>query len=503
MMKYSKIALICVLVTTLCGCGCAKRGRELPPVDPASFQRYSQDNILDSKILGRTVKYSVYYPESYMSDKEKRYPVVYILHGIGDDNNSWNVNYLHANNKVDALTAKGLGEMIYVFPQGFSSYYCNRYDGSFNYMDMFVKELIPLIDKTLRTIPDKQHRSITGYSMGGFGAMALAEKNPDLFIACAPLSMSVRTDWQYIEESQNGWNEQWGKIFGGTNRAGEERITDYYKQHCPLYYFNDDNKEALATVNWYLICGDNEENLLFANDALHCIMRDHNYEHEYRVVDGGHSSSVWMPALDEVLPMFDYYMNGGSLWTESFYADAQLATVDTDENGAYVSGQYLENKIGTALFLVHNQIPDEIIKAIMNALVRPSSKIGYVLLPCDISSKSLNEWMQFWKGQFNIDKSLVLGIAEGAEDILNTPADTFKRYYFINPKVGNNPLIEKDQEIYFAGTETDSYYWDMDALYSACKKNEAKFEYRVINSSNDKTQNILKSIETIKSFIYY
>ena len=488
-------------IVMLASCGCEQK-RPLPDVDPSTFQRYSKDNVLSSKILGVNIKYSIYYPESYMKDKDKHYPVVYMLHGIGDDNNSWNGNYLHANNKIDSWTSKGLGEMIYVFPQGYSSYYCNRYDGTFSYMDMFVNELIPLIDSSLRTIPDKQHRAITGYSMGGFGAIALAEKHPELFIACAPLSMSVRTDWQYMEESQDGWNNQWGKIFGGYGQAGEARITEYYKQHCPLYYFNAENKEVLSSVNWYLICGDNEENLLYSNDALHCIMRDNGYQHEYRVVNGGHSSSVWMPALDEVLPMFDYYMNGGSLWAPTA-SDIQPSSISTEQDGSYLSPAYKESGNGTAVFFAHNNLSEEILLSLMAEFQKKLDKDAYVLLPCNIANKSLSQWITEWEANYNWQKKYVLGIEDGAASALALPSGTFSRSYYLNPTVGNNYNVSAEQEIYFAGTDVDANYWDMDKLYCACKQNNATFEYRVVNGNSSRLYNLSKSLESIISYISF
>ena len=501
-MMKNKLFLLAVCLLTSVSCGCEKK-HVLPEVDPAAFQRYSQDNILNSKVLGVSVKYSLYYPASYMTDKEKRNPVVYMLHGIGDDNNSWNGNYLHANNKIDSWTDQGLGEMIYVFPQGYSSYYCNRYDGTFSYMDMFVNELIPFIDNSLRTIPDKQHRAITGYSMGGFGAMALAEKHPELFIACAPLSMSVRTDWQYKEESQDGWNNQWGKIFGGYGQAGDARITDYYKQHCPLYYFNAENKAQLSTVHWYLICGDNEENLLYANDELHCILRDNGYEHAYRVVDGGHSSSVWMPALNEVLPLFDHYMNGGNLWSPEVLADEEHARVETEEDGSFLSPAFNENGTGTVLFIVHDNLPEDGLQALMATAQSASSQSAYALLPCNIAQKSLPEWMTEWEAKYPDQKRYVLGIGSGAAAALALPSDTFSCSYYLNPAVGDTIHVSDGQKIYFAGTDLDSNYWDMDKLYCACKQNNAAFEYRIVRGSTSGLYNLGKSLQSIKTFISY
>ncbi|MBP5483873.1 MAG: hypothetical protein J6X99_06425 [Bacteroidales bacterium] len=501
-MMKSKIIYLFACAALLVSCGCEKK-RDLPDVDPSTFQRYSQDNVLNSKVLNTTVKYNIYFPASYATDKDKRYPVVYMVHGYGDDNNSWNGSWLHANNKIDDLTQKGLGEMIYVFPQGFKTYYCNRYDGTFSYMDMFVNELIPLIDGSLRTIPDKQLRAVTGYSMGGFGAVALAEKHPELFIASASLSMSVRTDWQYMEESQDGWNSQWGKIFGGFGQTGEGRITEYYKQHCPLHYFNAQNKSTLSKVNWYFICGDNEENLLYANDELHCILRENGYAHQYRVVDGGHSSYVWMPALDEVLPMFDYYMNGGSMWSPDDEPSFTPGSIETEEDGSYLSPAYKESSNGTAVFVAHNNLSQEDLQTIMAACTGQSSTAAYALLPCNTAQKTLQSWMSEWEAKYPNQKKYILGVAEGAREALALPSDTFSRSYYLNPAVGDVIQVAAEQEIYFAGTELDSNYKDMDKLYVACKGNEAAFQYRIVRGYKNASLNLYNSLKSILSYLTY
>ena len=480
---------------------------DVTPVTPVvTDTRYVKDLLLRSEILGERVLYSVFLPADYDKDTETRYSVVYMLHGLGDNNNSWNGSYLHANSEIKSLESAGLSKMIYVYPQGFSSYYCNFYDGSYNYMDMFVNELIPLIDKNYRTIPDKQHRSVTGYSMGGFGTIALAEKHPEVFECSAPLSMSVRTDWQYMEESQSGWENQWGIIFGGVGQRGEGRITEYYKQHCPIHYFNAQNKEQLSTVHWYLICGDDEKNLLYANDELHCVMRDNGYDHEYRVVDGGHSSSVWNPALHEVLPMFDYYMNGNNIWSPNNNSDNNPdVNIDKNEDGVFTSPKYIEKGTGTALLIVHkNELTPSVLDGIMSsAIYDPRFENGYVMLPCDVSQKSLTQWMEYWDAKYPNNKKLVLGYGEGAAEALALPSATFKRSYYINPAVGETFNVVKDQDIYFCGTEDDSNYMGMNALYNACKSKGAKFEYRIIQASDDPAYNIVSSFNSIKSYFYY
>ena len=507
---YRLISLLGAVLILTAG-SCKKQGTDdgetpvTPPPAPEVFHRYQKDLVLNSKTLREYVKYSVYLPADYETDTDARYSVVYMLHGLGDNNNSWNGDYLHANNKIQFLESQGLTKMIYVYPQGFSSYYCNFYDGSYNYMDMFVGELIPLIDKEYRTIPDKQHRAVTGYSMGGFGACALAEKHPEMFAACAPLSMSVRTDWQYMEESQSGWDNQWGMIFGGLRESGEARITEYYKQHCPIHYFNAENKEQLSTVQWYLICGDDEKNLLYANDELHCVMRANGYDHEYRVVDGGHSSSVWNPALEEVLPWFDYYMNDGKMWSPEPNADWTPEAAERNEDGVFTSPKYKENGTGTALYIVHrNELSDSMLGHIMFAIQSdPLFDQGYVLLPCDVSQDTLDNLMDRWDSKYPNTKKLVLGYGQGAKDALALPSGTFRRSYYVNPAIESVPDVAKDQAIYFCGTDDDANYRGMNLLYNACKDNGAQFEYRIVNAYKDPVYNILSSLATIKPNIYY
>ena len=211
----------------------------------------------------------------FRSSPGKRYPVVYMLHGFGDNRKSWNSQYLRVETKVKELEKEGLEPMIYIFPDGYNSYYCNTYDSAFKYMDMFVDEFVPYIDKTYRTIADREHRVAIGYSMGGFGAMVLPLKNPDVFGLSVPLSMSFRTDEQYTTEGpQSGWDKQWGSIFGGLGTTGEARLTDYYKSHCPFYQFVQENKLKLSTLKLFLHCGDDEEQLLIANDDLHIQLRE-------------------------------------------------------------------------------------------------------------------------------------------------------------------------------------------------------------------------------------
>lgn len=495
----NKTFVILAVTAVVSACGCTPKKPAPTPEEP--FQRYTQDLKMHSEIMNTDIPFSIYLPESYATDKDKSYAVVYMLHGHGDSHNSWNGNYLHANNKIKILESAGrISEMIYVFPEGFTTYYCNYYTGKYNYMDMFINELIPYIDANYRTIPDRQHRSVTGYSMGGFGAMVLPEKHPETFLCSAPLSMSFRTDWQYLAESQSGWDQQWGKIFGGTGKPGEERLTDYYKEHCPFYQFVPENKEKLSQVHWFFICGDNEENLLFSNDTLHIQLRDNGFEHEYRVEDGGHSSSVWMPALEEVLPWFDHYMNGGSAWPACSNPSFTKQDVTFREDGSAFSKAYTGEAKGLGVYFFHNGMSEQQLKDAMSVFYSINTKHLFAYLPCDLSKKSLSEWVSFYETTYPLEGRVAIGF-EGAGATIMENSSSFKTMFFIDTKLGNNIAVDPSKQYYFACTDESACYADFGALYRACKHGGAEFEYRVINATGE--DDLLKCADKLRSYIPY
>lgn len=249
-----------------------------------------------SEILGQELRFSVCLPEDYYTSKTS-YPVVYLLHGLGDDESSW-LEYGRISQMADRLTEEGeTVPMIFVMPQGFRCYYSNDEEGKFRYQDMFTEELIPYIDRHYRTIPDRRHRATAGYSMGGFGALILPLRHPDLIATCVALSISIRTDAQYMEEYAPEWDKQWGSIFGGAEKTGIDRITEYYKENCPFHLFLKEDLTPYKDLNIFIDNGDDEQTLCRSNEELHILMRDRGIPHEFRVRNGGHEFSYWRDAM--------------------------------------------------------------------------------------------------------------------------------------------------------------------------------------------------------------
>ncbi|MEO9475722.1 MAG: alpha/beta hydrolase-fold protein [Cyclobacteriaceae bacterium] len=255
---------------------------------------------MHSEILNQEIKYSVVLPQDYhISDRT--YPVIYLLHGLGGTESSW-LEYGRVSQTVYQLVDQGdIAPMIYIMPQGFKTYYVNDFYGKYPYQDMFVQELVPHVDEQFRTIADVEHRGTMGYSMGGFGALILPLLNPEIFSVCAPLSISMRTDKQYMTEDASGWDDQWGRLFGGVGLMGESRLTDYYKQHSPFHIMNRDTKSRYTGLKIYIDNGDEEETLCASNEELHMLLRDIDFPHEFRVRDGGHEFAYWREAMPNAL----------------------------------------------------------------------------------------------------------------------------------------------------------------------------------------------------------
>lgn len=497
MMMRNRLILLLGTVLVLTSCGACSKKRVLPDVIPVLVPRYNTGLSMTSSVLGRVVEYDILLPEGYNTETDRRYPVMYCFHGYGDNNTSWNGKWMGCEAKIKSLEDNGLEPMIYVFPNGWNTYWVDRFNGSFPYMTMLTEEFIPFIDATYRTIADRAHRGTIGYSMGGFGAMVTAMQHPELFSMSAPLSMSFRTDEQYMAESQDGWDNQWGRVFGGKGESGEGRLTDYYKSLCPLHQFTAENKSKYSGVHYFLTCGDNEQQLLIANDDLHVMMRDNGYAHEYRVWDGGHSSSYWKAALEEVLPYFSSLMAGETAWQRT------LKEVDVPEgitlsDGVYVSDGYVSGE-GTALFIVHNGISGDLLEDALSILARGASSKNFVLLPCDLRTRSVSEWADYYGPLYPSEKRQALALGEAAGDGILARQSLFSALYFDNAEISGEFTIDPEKYYYIGQCDEGPYYKGANALYRAAKLGGAAFEYRSRNHLDDSRADFLTGIEYVKS----
>jgi len=254
--------------------------------------------IINSEILKKDVRYTIYLPFDYTTSS-RYYPIVYLLHGFGDNDMGW-MQFGEANMIADeAIAARQIPAMILAMPDGGISWYINNFDKSVRYEDFFFKEFVPYIESTYRVRPEKRYRGVAGLSMGGFGTLVYALKHPDMFAACAAFSAGIRTEEEIIAMDEKHWARMHAVVYG-PGRQGKARITRHYLDNNPLYIVQNTDPEKLKGVRIYLDCGD-DDFLYKGNSAFHTLLRDLHIPHEYRVRDGGHQWSYWRSGLPDGL----------------------------------------------------------------------------------------------------------------------------------------------------------------------------------------------------------
>jgi len=251
------------------------------------------DNLLmKSEILKMERKYAIYLPPGYETSG-RSYPVLYLLHGSGDDQTGW-VQFGEVQHIADKAIADGSATaMIIVMPDGNTGQrgYFNSPKGDWNYEDFFFQELMPYIEKTYRIRVEKRYRAISGLSMGGGGTFMYALHHPELFSSACPLSAYCGP--LSIAELARPWEKQLEGI-------SDEAKLKYFEKHSALELIKtmpDDQKKA---VRWYIDCGD-DDFLYEGNSLVHIAMKKKEIPHEFRVRNGAHNWTYWRESLPVVL----------------------------------------------------------------------------------------------------------------------------------------------------------------------------------------------------------
>src|SRR5436853_471873 len=170
-----------------------------PSTIPAEARKPSRDTAVEHvKIHGRSLEgnlegdtadpdVAVYLPPSYATDKSKRYPVVYLLHGYGGRDDTFNGRLAtlpdSSDNQIKAGTIK---EMIVVMPNSYTLHKGSMYSNSVTTGDWegyVAVDLVAYMDSHYRTIPNRASRGLGGHSMGGYGALKIGMKHPEVFSA--------------------------------------------------------------------------------------------------------------------------------------------------------------------------------------------------------------------------------------------------------------------------------------------------------------------------------
>ncbi|MCW3114227.1 MAG: putative esterase [Segetibacter sp.] len=251
------------------------------------------DNLsIKSKILNMDRKFAIYLPPDYTTS-ERSYPVLYLLHGAGDDHTGW-VQFGEVLNIADKAIKEGSATpMIIVMPDANTGKrgYENDVLNKWRYEDFFFQELMPYVEKTYRIKSDKRYRAISGLSMGGGGTFTYALHHPELFSSACPLSAA--TGPLNVEEAKT-------RLVRDNPQLADTTINSYFKRQSVLSLINNVPDSLKKAVRWYIDVGD-DDFLYEGNNLVHTAMRKKEIPHEFRIRDGGHNWTYWRTSLPDVL----------------------------------------------------------------------------------------------------------------------------------------------------------------------------------------------------------
>jgi len=251
-----------------------------------------------SKILGHPVAYCVLLPPSYDTEKSRRYPILYLLHGLGDNEQM----LIHSGgfNLVEDLWERNyLGDLLIVTPDGGSSFYINSRDGHRRYEDFFLREFLPQIEKRYRTRAGRASRGIAGISMGGYGALHLAFRHPELFGSVGAHSAALLEKLPTVtlsDSRQLARSRILGDVFGSPLDAV------FWKQNDPLTIARTASPAGLQI---YFDCGSEDD---FGFDAgavaLDKTLGSRHISHEFHLYPGGHN---WVYVADHLPALLQFH----------------------------------------------------------------------------------------------------------------------------------------------------------------------------------------------------
>jgi|ERR1043166_7535188 enterochelin esterase-like enzyme len=292
---------------------------------------------------------TIYLPPSYPTDKSKRYPVVYLLHGYGGRDDTFNGRLAtlpdSADNDVKAGAAK---EMIVVMPNAYTLHKGSMYSSSVTIGDWetyIAEDLVAYVDSHYRTIANRLSRGLGGHSMGGYGALRIGMHRPDVFSAlylmsscCLNASLNPRveqmTNAAKVTTREEAEAEANKPGFGVSVTLAEAAAWSPNPHNPPLYYdlpVKDGKVQNDVVAKWaanaplamlpewvtnlkkynaIAIEIGTKDSLYRTNKELNEAMTGFGITHTYDEYDGDHTNRVFERIEKNTLPFFSQHLKG-------------------------------------------------------------------------------------------------------------------------------------------------------------------------------------------------
>ena len=247
-------------------------------------------NSVPSKILAHPVPYCIILPPSFDANKSRRFPILYFLHGLGDNEQS----FIHTGawNLTEDLREQGqITEFLIATPHADASFYINSKDGKTRYEDFLLLEFFPFIENRYRAAPARTHRAIAGISMGGYGALHFAFRHPQLFSSVGAHSAALIEKLPvFLGPTPNSPRSRvLGEVFGAPPDEA------FWQRNSPLTFARTADLKGLKI---YFDCGDQDDYGFDSGAAaLDKILNARHIPHEYHSYPGRHDPAYFADHL--------------------------------------------------------------------------------------------------------------------------------------------------------------------------------------------------------------
>jgi S-formylglutathione hydrolase FrmB len=259
-------------------------------------QGRAECSVIKSDILNRSVRYCAFLPASFDDDKTRRYPVLYYLHGLGDNeqsllNGGWDV--------ISELRRQGkIGDFIVLAASAGRTFYLNSENGKLRYDDFFIKEFMPQMEKKYRAEGTRATRGITGVSMGGYGALRFAFKYPGEFAAVSGQMPALIAELP--KDLNTGGAGSPGSLMGDVFGSPFDRA--YFDRNNVFYFARTDSVGSLKRLKIYFDVGNNDDyGFEQGGQQLHQLLMSRGIPNEFHLYPGGHTAQFVIRHFGEVM----------------------------------------------------------------------------------------------------------------------------------------------------------------------------------------------------------
>lgn len=322
----------------------------VPGAKPVTVERIKiHGAALEGNLEGNAVDRDVivFLPPGYAAQKNRRYPVVYALHGYSIGAEQW-TGEIHVPQTIEGAFAKGAQEMIVVLPDSKTVHNGSMYSSSVTTGDFeqyVARDVVSYIDAHYRTIPRRESRGLVGHSMGGYGATRIGMKHPDVFgslYIMSPCCLAARgagrgnPDMEKALEAVKTPEDSAKLPFGLRAQLASAAAWSPNPKNPPLYLdlpvkdgvvqqevlakwaanaplaFADQYVGNLRRYRAIAIDVGDKDGLRAGSAQLHEILDSYGIANTFEVYPGTHTSAVADRFQNHVMPFFSKTLDAGS-----------------------------------------------------------------------------------------------------------------------------------------------------------------------------------------------